>query len=407
MSGQHRLAPSPELRKHWLIVRGMLVALIAGLGLGSWWLMNAGAAPAKVPTGASGMDSHWPGGTTPTTPATTAQPPVVTTPTSTNAPIALTASGPGWLQAGSDPSVLPGPVLIADGEGNRVLIIDPNGRMMWQFPRAGDLAAGQSFKLPEVAWFSPDGRQVVVASEDTNVLYVIDIATHKIVHSYGKGGDGGSGPNQVSAPDGVVMLKSGDLLVPDAGNCRIIQIPAGGRAISRQLGQTGRCEHNPPQAYSDPSGLFPMTNGNYVLTEGVGHYVSEMSPAGKIAWTVQVPGVSAIYQTAEIGPDRYLTVDHVAQGQVLTFDHTGKVLWHYAPTGAQSLNKPSLAIALPNGDIMVSDKVNNRLIVVDPRTNKVVWQYGHTKVPGAGAGFLNNPTGMDLYPPNSIAVKIR
>jgi hypothetical protein len=53
----------------------------------------------------------------------------------------------------------------------------------------------------------------------------------------------------------------------------------------------------------------------------------------------------------------------------------------------------------------VSDKVNNRLIVVDPRTNAIVWQYGHTKVPGSTPGFLNNPTGMDLYPPNSMALK--
>jgi outer membrane protein assembly factor BamB len=387
----------------------MLVALIAGLGLGSWWLMSATGTPAKAPGHGSGMAGNWPSAAPPATtaPATTAQPPPMTTPTSANAPIALTATGPGWLQAGSDPAVLPGPVLIADGDGNRVLIIDPNGRMMWQFPRAGDLAPGQSFKAPEVAWFSPDGKQVVVASEDTNILFVIDIATHKIVSTYGKQGAPGSGPNEVNTPDGVVMLKSRDLLVPDAGNCRIIQIPAGGHAIRRQLGRTGVCEHNPPQTFSDPSGLFPMTNGNYVLTEGVGHYVSEMSASGKIAWTVQVPGVTAIYQTSEVGPDRYLTVDHVTQGQVLTFDHTGKVFWRYAPTGGQSLNKPSLAIGLPNGDVMVSDKVNNRLIVVDPRTNKVVWQYGHTKVPGSGAGFLNNPTGMDLYPPNAIGAKTR
>jgi outer membrane protein assembly factor BamB len=303
--------------------------------------------------------------------------------------------------------VLPGPVLIADGGGNRVLIIDSSGRNMWQFPRPGDLATGQSFKAPEVAWFSPDQKQVVVASEDTNILYEIDIATHKIVYTYGAVDTPGSSPNQVSAPDGVMMLKSHDLVVPDAGNCRIIQIPTGGQSPSRQLGQTGNCVHNPPQSFGDPSGLFPMSDGNFVLTEGHDHWVSEMSPVGKIAWSVQVPGVSAIYQTAEVAPDRYLTVDHVFPGQVLTFDHTGKVIWRYAPTGAQALNKPSLALGLPNGDFMVSDKVNNRLIVVDPRTNAVVWQYGHTGVAGNTPGFLNNPTGMDLFPPNSIAAKAR
>ena len=406
MSGQHRLAPSPELRRHWRLVRGLLVALIASVSVGSWWLLASADTPPKP--AASGMASHFPPATTSTATTAPAPVPASSAPAVTvaaNAPISLTATGPGWLAPGSDPSVLPGPVLIADGNGNRVLIIDSNGRNLWQFPRAGDLAAGQTFKAPEVAWFSPDSKQVVVASEDTHILYVIDIVTHRIVSTYGTAGTAGWGANQLSTPDGVVMLPSRELMVPDSGNCRIILIPAGATAISRQIGTTGSCAHQPPTTLSDPSGLFPMTNGNYVLTEGVGHFVSEMTPAGKIVWTVQVPGVSAIYQTDEIGPDRYLTVDHVVAGKVLTFNHSGKVLWSYAPTGAQSLNKPSLAIGLPNGDVMISDKVNNRLLVVDPRNNRVVWQYGHTGVPGSGPGFLNNPTGMDLYPPNAIAAK--
>jgi len=303
--------------------------------------------------------------------------------------------------------VLPGPILISDGGGDRVLIIDPDGRSMWQFPRAGDLAVGQTFKAPEAAWFTPDGKQVVAASEDSAMLYVIDIATHKLVYTYGTTDVPGSGPNQVNAPDGVVMLPSHDLLVPDAANCRIIEIPAGGHAISQQLGRIGTCVHNPPQTFADPSGLFPMSNGDYVLTEGIGNWVSEINLSGKVSWSVQVQGVSAIYESSEIGPDRFATVDHTLQGQVLTFDHTGKVFWRYAPTGDQTLNKPSMVTALPNGDFMVSDKINNRLIVVDPRTNAVVWQYGHNQVPGSTPGFLNNPTGMDLYPPNSRAAKTK
>jgi outer membrane protein assembly factor BamB len=235
------------------------------------------------------------------------------------------------------------------------------------------------------------------------MIYVIDIATHKLVYTYGTTDAPGSGPNQVNAPDGVLMLPSHDLLVPDAANCRIISIPAGGHAISQQLGQTGTCLHNPPQTFANPSGLFPMSNGDYVLTEGIGNWVSEINLSGKVSWSVQVPGVSAIYESSEIGPDRFATVDHTLPGQVLTFDHTGKVYWRYGPTGNQTLNKPSMVTALPNGDFLVSDKLNNRLIVVDPRTNDVVWQYGHSQVPGSTPGFLNNPTGMDLYPPNSRA----
>jgi outer membrane protein assembly factor BamB len=403
MSGHHRLAPSPELRRHWRVIRGLLVGLIAAVGLGSWWLVSAAGTPSKPP---GGMASHWPPlGTSSTAPAKAA--PSVA-PTTTSGAINLTASGPSWLAPGSNPAVVPGPLLIADGAGNRVQIIDPSGRSMWQFPRPGDLSAGQAFKAPEAAWFSPDGKQVVVDSEDSNFVTVIDIATHKMVYTYGAvDSPAGSGPNQVNAPDGVVMTASHSLVVPDAGNCRIITIPAGSHTPSQQLGQTGVCVHNPPESFSDPAGLFPMTNGNFVVTEGTGAWVSEMSPAGKVAWSVQVPDVTAIYETSEIGPDRYATVDHTFPGQVLTFDHTGKVLWRYSPSGNQALNKPSMVRALPNGDFLVSDKANSRLIVVDPRTNTVVWQYGHTNVAGSTPGFLNDPTGVDLYPPNSLSAKIK
>ncbi len=42
------------------------------------------------------------------------------------------------------------------------------------------------------------------------------------------------------------------------------------------------------------------------------------------------------------------------------------------------------------------------MIVVEPRTNTIVWQYGHTHVPGSGEGFLSNPDGVDLAPPYSL-----
>src|SRR5450759_1212795 len=79
--------------------------------------------------------------------------------------------------------------------------------------------------------------------------------------------------------------------------------------------------------------------------------------------------------------------------------------WRYAPTGAAALNQPSLAEPLPNGDILANDDKNNRVIVIDPRTNKIVWQYGHTHVAGAGEGFLSDPDGVDLAPPYSLAAR--
>jgi hypothetical protein len=51
---------------------------------------------------------------------------------------------------------------------------------------------------------------------------------------------------------------------------------------------------------------------------------------------------------------------------------------------------------------LLNDDANHRVIVVDPRTNQVVWQYGVTGRPGSALGSLSNPDGVDLAPPYSL-----
>ena len=51
---------------------------------------------------------------------------------------------------------------------------------------------------------------------------------------------------------------------------------------------------------------------------------------------------------------------------------------------------------------MVNDDYNDRVIVISPKTNRIVWQYGRDRVPGLAAGYLDNPDGVDLAPPDSL-----
>ena len=37
-----------------------------------------------------------------------------------------------------------------------------------------------------------------------------------------------------------------------------------------------------------------------------------------------------------------------------------------------SLDRPALALPLPNGDIIANDDYNHRVIVVDPKTDRIV-----------------------------------
>ena len=66
----------------------------------------------------------------------------------------------GHLQPGSNPSVLPGPVLIADEGNDRIVLVDPEGRILWTFPEPGDLRPGESFRSPDDAFYTPDGKHI-------------------------------------------------------------------------------------------------------------------------------------------------------------------------------------------------------------------------------------------------------
>ena len=354
------------------------------------------SASADAPTTAS---TSSPQATPPDSPAATSSPPPWETP--------LPAGTVGYLQPGSDPSVLPGDLLIADKLNNRLIIVDPQGRVRWQFPRPGDLEPGQTFLIPDDAFFTADGRYIIATEEDDFVIRVIDVATHRVVYQYGTPGVHGFGPNQLWNPDDAILLPDGNIITADIKNQRLLLIRYGEHTPLMQWGQPGAGYHNPPHNYGAPNGVFPMRDGHFLVTEIRGDWVDSIDLSGNVFWTAHPAGIRYPSDSNEISPGRYLTVDYSKPGQILIFDQHGNAIWRYRPAGIQAMNHPSLALPLPNGDIICNDDMNHRVIVVDPRTNAVVWQYGHYGVSGSAPGYLNNPDGLDLVPPYSLVDRTR
>jgi DNA-binding beta-propeller fold protein YncE len=315
------------------------------------------------------------------------------------------ASGAGALQPGSDPRVLPGPVLIADRDNNRLIEVSPQGKVIWRFPAAGDLGSGQSFRVPDDAFFSPDGRRVIATQEDDQAISVIDPASGRIVYRYGHPGEPGVEAGYVHNPDDALLMPSGDILSADIMNCRLLVIRPPHHRPLRQLGATGRCEHELGVSFGSPNGAFPMSNGNTAVTEINGNWLDVLGRDGRGVLAVHPPQFSYPSDTNELRPGVFLSVDYASPGAIETFTSHETLLWRYAPSSASALDHPSLALPLPNGDVLANDDRNHRVIVVDPRTNRIVWQYGHTGVRGSREGFLSNPDGVDLAPPYSLAVR--
>lgn len=317
----------------------------------------------------------------------------------------LHSIGPPSLAAGSNPSVLPGPVLIADEDNNQLLVVNPRGAVVWRWPQPGDLARGQTFVAPDDAFFTPDGKEIIATQETDSVISVIDIATRKLVYRYGTAGVPGMTANHLSNPDDAMMLPDGYVLAPDIKNCRIVLLHPGSSSPVRIYGlTTNACFHAPPMHFGSPNGAFPLSNGHYLVTEINGVWANEMGLNGTIYSSFHIPGVTYPSDTNEVAPGLYLTVDYSSPGTIEEFRRSGAIAWRYHPLGAAALDHPSLALPLPNGDVIFNDDFNNRVAVVDPHTNRIVWQYG-SGIAGSAPGQLNNPDGIDLAPPYSLLVR--
>jgi hypothetical protein len=161
----------------------------------------------------------------------------------------------------------------------------------------------------------------------------------------------------------------------------------------------GSCAHDPPRGFASPNGDTPLRGGGWLVTEiGPPGWIDRIGPSGRLLWSVQSP--VAYPSDAQLLPNgRILVTSFTVPGRIVELTRSGDVTWSFgAPSGPNMLAKPSLAVRLPNGLIAANDDYNQRVIVIDPRTRRIVWQYGHTGVAGRARGYIDKPDGLDLLP---------
>ncbi len=211
----------------------------------------------------------------------------------------------------------------------------------------------------------------------------------------------GSAIGYLHNPDDAYPLANGDMIVADIINCRILEI-APSKRIVRMLGHTGVCRDNAPFTYGNPNGDTPLPDGGLLITEITGSRVVRLSPTGKVLFDIHVP--VAYPSDAQLDAHgNVIVVDYSNPGAVVAVTPKGRLLWRYAPTsGSGRMDHPSLGTPLPNGTIVINDDARNRMIILDPRTMRIVWQYGRTDVSGRGPGLLSDPDGHQPIPANAV-----
>jgi Kelch motif protein/putative pyrroloquinoline-quinone binding quinoprotein len=293
-----------------------------------------------------------------------------------------------------------GQLMIADRGNNRLLVVDVNKHVLWRFPSRAHPAPPGGFYFPDDAFFIHGGKGIISNEEQNEKIVQLSYPGGKLLWSYGHAGVTGSKPGYLHEPDDAYLLRSGTVTVADAQNCRVLLISRA-KKILKTFGDPESCSHEPPHLLGSPNGDTPLANGDILISEVNGSYIDEITPAGRLVWSVQLP-IEYPSDPQQLGPDRYLVADYTRPGGIYEFNRAGKILWSYSPSsGNRMLNHPSLAERLPSGLIAANDDYRHRLVIIDPKTKKIVWQYGVTGEPGAGPHHLRIPDGFDLLAPNS------
>ncbi len=302
-------------------------------------------------------------------------------------------------QPGAGSPYYGGNLLIADSGSNRLLLLNPQGQVIWHYPSATAPAPPGGFLYPDDAFFANHGTAIVINMESYQEVLMISYPAGKVLWTYGHPGVAGSAPGYLHTPDDAYLLKTGQISVADIGNCRVIILNRNG-TIARQMGTPGVCTHQPPRYLGSPNGDTPVPGGGVLVSEINGSWIDEFTSSGTLKWTTHL-ALSYPSDPQRLGPNRYLIAGYTRPGQIVEFNRQGQILYRYDVTsGPGELNHPSLVEMLPSGVFMLNDDHNDRMLAIDPATGAAVWQYGVTGVAGNTPGLLHDPDGFDFLAAN-------
>ena len=283
------------------------------------------------------------------------------------------------------PGPVPGYILIADRNNNRILIVSPAKQVVWSYT---------ALRGPDDAFFTPGYRSVITNEEFNETLTEVGLRSRTAIWRYGHAQVPGSSPGYLNTPDDAYRLADGTTTVADIRNCRIVLLTHSHK-VKRILG--GSCSHNPPHGFASPNGDTPLPDGGLLVTE-IGGWIDRLDRSGRLVWSVRSP-VSYPSDAQLLPNGRILVSSFTVPGKIVEMTTSGTVTWSFGDSsGPNFLNKPSLAVRWPNGMIAANDDYGHRVIVIDPRTKQIVWQYGHTGIASSAPGYLSKPDGLDLLP---------
>jgi len=268
--------------------------------------------------------------------------------------------------------------IIADQFNNRVIEVDESGNILWHFgggPKnitasaiigVNDAQRVDDNHVLMAGTGAPPGTEpsCPAGCADNRVL-IVSRHPLAITWQYGTFGVTGSGANQLNAPVQATYLPSGNVLITDQGNQRVIEVNAQ-KQIVWQYGTTGVAGTGFNQLNS-PNSAELLANGQILIADEGNNRAIQVTRNKGIAKTFTAGGTVGAVAFASRLPNFHALLTDAGHNRIVEVDANDNVVWHYSTylqTGSNKNPQPTRAVRLANGNTLISDQFNNRVIEV-------------------------------------------
>ena len=241
---------------------------------------------------------------------------------------------------------------------DRVLLVDRDGNIVWQYGQFGVAGSGpDQLNVPVQNTWLPSGH-ILITDQANERIIEVDLDKN-IVWQYGTTGVSGNGPNQLNNPNSAELLENGHILISDENNNRAIEvapkIPLGGDIVW----QYGSGDPNNGNPVSGVAFASRLKNGHTLITDSNHNRIVEVDQDKNVVW------------------------------EYFTCHGAGCNL----PRGTGPA--PTRAVRLRHGHTLISDQYNHRVIEVN-HAKKIVHTFGKLDSLGYNTenvadGGLNSP----------------
>jgi hypothetical protein len=301
----------------------------------------------------------------------------------------------------------PGNILIADQFNNRVIEISSAGNILWSFglgptdfsPKSiiGCNDAQRVGPLTLMAGTgTPPGAVPQAPSGAVDNRVILVDPRGRIVWQYGQFGMTGSGFNLLSTPVQCTWLPNTHVLITDQGNNRIIEVNLRKHIVWQYPGSNT----NASDQLNSPNSAELLENGHILIADENNNRAIEVTRADQIVRTFTASNtVGAVAFASRLDNGNTLLTD-AGGSRAVEVDAKDKVVWQYVTdTDPQSVAAPlpTRAVRLLKGDTLISDQFNNRVIRVN-HAGVIVASYGLPLAGGPVVPFqFGNNVGYDLH----------